>query len=140
MKKVMSLLLLMLSCAGAFAAPGALWTSDPVQPGQTVLVFGDGFGGCHEVHWERLPDRPGDQARFGTATPLQVRPKSVKFLLPTSVPSGVFRAVLATPNGKVLVWINRPQVLWTQGDQGQNHAGLPAMDRVPYQVVRFCSL
>ncbi|MBV9848209.1 MAG: right-handed parallel beta-helix repeat-containing protein, partial [Armatimonadetes bacterium] len=116
MKTLLCLMALLTPGLGA-AAPVALWTSDPVLPGQTVLVFGDGFAGCHRVHWERLPDMAAGRAA-GDVAPLQVRPRSVKFVLPASVAPGVFRAAISTPGGSVNVWINRPQITWAQGDAG----------------------
>jgi hypothetical protein len=113
--------LLPLFCSSSLhAAPVALWVSDPVLPGQTVLVFGDGFTGCKSVHVERLPDSPGARDLRADVPVLQAGPKSVKFLLPSSMPDGVFRATVRSDFGSVSALIDRPQVLWAQGDYGSN--------------------
>ncbi|HEY3332271.1 MAG TPA: LamG-like jellyroll fold domain-containing protein [Capsulimonadaceae bacterium] len=104
----------------AVAAPVVLWASDPVAPGQTVLVFGDGFDGCKSVHWERIPDKPGGRAYMGDVAPVQVRQKSVKFVLPATVPQGVFRATIRVGASSATVVVNRPQVLWAQGNAGSS--------------------
>ena len=46
---------LLLSLASqAVAAPAVFWASDPVQPGQTVVVIGEGFGEKPKVEISRL--------------------------------------------------------------------------------------
>ena len=48
---------LLLGLAGpVVAAPTVFWASDPVQPGQTVVVIGEGFGEKPKVEIIRLPD------------------------------------------------------------------------------------
>jgi len=110
------LLALTILPSSALSAPVALWTSDPVAPGQTVLVYGDGFAGCRSVNWERLPDSSDGHILSGYTEPLQVRPKSVKFALPASAPAGIFRASIGSQSGSVTVTI----ILWAQGDSGTN--------------------
>jgi hypothetical protein len=94
------------------------WVSDPVAPGQTVLVYGDGFSGASAVRWERLADVTGTKAVTGTVTPAQARPHCVKFVLPPNVRPGMFRAKIDTPSGTAEIEINKPQLLWAQGDAG----------------------
>lgn len=106
------------SLAVASEAPVALWVSDPVKPGQTVLVFGDGFAGSRSVQLSRLADTSSGRAVTVTVAPAQVRQRSVKFVVPTSFSPGVYRATASTPHGAVTVLVNRPQVLWAQGDRG----------------------
>ena len=91
----------------ALAAPVVLWVSEPVQPGQTALVFGDGFEGCRRVV-------AGGQA----VQPEQVRPRSVKFVVPAALQPGVTPVEIIAPSGKVAFLLNRPALIWAQGDRG----------------------
>src|SRR5437763_1094390 len=104
--------------AVGYTAPVALWVSQPVAPGQTVMVFGDGFGGCKNVRVDRLPDRIRSKRSTVLVTPSQVSPKCVMFTLPASQPGGVFRASIATVAGLCEILVNRPQLTWVQGDAG----------------------
>ena len=95
--------------AAAFppSAPVVIWVSEPVRPGQTVLVFGDGFGAVRSVRLEQGERRV-------TSRCLQTRPHSIKALVPRTFAPGPFllRA------GGVSVWVNRPRIDWMLGDAG----------------------
>ncbi|MDR3709452.1 MAG: hypothetical protein P4L33_14215 [Capsulimonadaceae bacterium] len=112
------------ACASLFvaapvsAAPSVFWVSDPVAPGQSVIVFGDGFTGCSKINWERLPDKAGSRSLTGSAAPLQAGQHSVKFTLPDNMKPGIFRVKIDTPSGPASIELNRPQVTWAQGDAG----------------------
>ncbi len=120
-------ILALLVPAAAIARPTALWVSDPVRPGETVMVFGDSLSGCQSVSVARQPDgpsgspsgaRPALQGMAQVVRPALVRPHAVDFSLPTGALPGLFHATLSTPQGAVTVWVNRPQLLWAQGDVG----------------------
>lgn len=87
--------------------PVVLWVSEPVRPGQTVLVFGEGFSGVRSVVIEQ-------GKRRAVVPSAQTRARSVKVVLPRGFASGPF--VLRT-TGLVLP-VNHPKVLWVQGDAG----------------------
>ena len=38
--------------------PVVFWVSDPIEPGQTALLFGDGIGADVVAAGERVPDEP----------------------------------------------------------------------------------
>ncbi|MCA1596653.1 MAG: right-handed parallel beta-helix repeat-containing protein, partial [Chloroflexi bacterium] len=149
---VAGLLLAPWSPCRAAASPVAFWVSQPVRPGETALVFGSGFAGCGQVRVARAPDTPArlplpsgvgdapDVEAAVTASPLanwpsvSVRPAQVdspcvKFVLPAGDQPGVFLSEIETPGGRATVWINRPKILWAQGDAGQS-AGTGGFIRV----------
>ena len=124
-----ALLLLPLTVTASRANPVVLWGSDPVRPGQTALLFGDSWDGCSSVRLERLRDadlplKGSPRSLLATSVdirmvkPLQVRPRSVKFLIPPDWAPGVFRVTVETPGGRTETLLNRPQILWAQGDRG----------------------
>lgn len=118
---------------GADPAKGPLpivfWTSDPVWPGDLVLGYGAGLSGAENIRVVRLADGPrGGPGREGfvprgsvrSVGPLQSSDHSVKFVLPENLKPGVFGVQLETPKGRTaVVWLNRPDVWWCQGDRGQ---------------------
>ncbi|MGC8667817.1 MAG: LamG-like jellyroll fold domain-containing protein [Chthonomonadales bacterium] len=112
--------------AAAHASPVVFWVSQPVQPGDTALVFGSGLGTTRLVKIWRLADgpvkNPSAQVRLpgsGLALrPVQLDDRAAKFILPPHWKNGVFVARLLTPGGSTDVWINRPAILWAQGDAG----------------------
>lgn len=122
----------LLACAvQAPAMPRVLWASDPVAPGQAVLLFGDGLEQVSRIELARLPDDPPGALAAPSfppgavpCEPLQPSPCSVKFRLPAGLKPGVFACRLITPEGvSAPVLLNRPTAWWVQGDQGT--AGSP---------------
>ena len=114
-------------CVPLLAHAGTvLYVSDPVRPGETVMVIGDGFQDVKSVRLVRLSD--GDPGKPGAAIPttpgaievrnLQPRPQSLKFVIPASQLAGVFRAEVTDPTGKCAFLVNVAQPVWLQGDTG----------------------
>lgn len=112
----------------ADAAPTAavFWVSQPVGPGETVLVYGSALGTTTRVDLWRIPDGAAQTPEVRSepsGSPISLRPAqvddhAVKFIVPSQWRNGVFRANLLTAAGSVRVWINRPSILWAQGDAG----------------------
>ncbi len=118
-------------CAGAAvarAAPTVLWASSPVGPGQTVMLFGDGFGADVSVGlWTTgreppglPPDKPSPPT--GPGRPLEVRSHSRADCLLVGLPEGPAPAVYVLRVGSGgqtsdPVYLNRPQIEWWLGDQ-----------------------
>ncbi|MBI2300208.1 MAG: hypothetical protein HYU66_14895 [Armatimonadetes bacterium] len=120
-------LLLCLPAARLLAAPTVFWASDPVRPGESVLVFGDGFGTAPGLALTRLADGPaGTPAERAVAWPKVIaEPKpfdacdsSLRFTLPASSKPGVFAFRLTAGGGSTVGLLNRPVVWWLQGDRG----------------------
>lgn len=111
--------------AGA-AGPAVFWASDPVRPGEAVVVIGDGFGERPAVEVVRLPDDAATQpaplefnwSGAAKAEVLQSSAQSVKFALPADAKPGVFGYRITSPDGNATGLLNRPRIWWAQGDLG----------------------
>ena len=110
------------------AAPSIFWVSDPVQPGEVVMVEGANWGDSPriELSWLR-DDKPGQPAVGAPAiqnsvvlTPLQVTASSVKFLVPADWKSGVYSFQVSADDAKSAPeLVNAPDPWWQQGDWGK---------------------
>ena len=112
--------------AGVGVTPIVFWASDPVRPGEAVLVTGDGLTADCAVELFRLADEPAGQPQAIRWPDMAVKPEvlqprgqSLKFVLPADLGPGVvaFRvrsgeAVSATR------LLNVPDPWWCQGDAG----------------------
>lgn len=109
-------------CLGlyAFAKPVVFWCSDPIGPGDTVMVFGSGFKGCDKIQVSLKSNSllSRSTSHLITVKPFQVDERCVKFQIPAEYPEGIYTATIHTPHGTASITINRPQILWIQGDQG----------------------
>ncbi len=110
--------------SGAWAAPAVFWASDPVGPGETAVIIGEGLAGA-QVQVVRAPDgpalTPAPPAPVGSGSPvaaLQPSRGSLKFIVPASFRPGQFRFRLTTPEGATDGCLNTPVVWWLQGESG----------------------
>ncbi len=113
--------------------PVVFWHSDPVLPGETVLVSGYGFDENTTVEICRMSDgvagAPGKQKQKALkktrtkVSPLQRSAESVKFLVPAHWGSGIFCYRLRTKN-TCSEWnfLNVPDCWWFQADAGEDAA------------------
>jgi hypothetical protein len=110
------------------APPSVFWVSDPVQPGEVVMVEGANWGTSPriELNWlgDDKPGQPmvGDAAIQKTAVliPLQVTASSVKFMVPADWKSGVYSfQVSVNDTRSAPELINAPDSWWQQGDWGK---------------------
>jgi len=125
---VRTLLILIFVASACPAAPVVLWASDPVRPGETALVFGEGFERTTSIEVVRLDDGPpGDPPPPGsvvargeavTVEPIQPRPRSVKFVIPLTFRMGVYACRIRTDSGDAVAVLNRPGAIWLHGDAG----------------------
>lgn len=128
MKPLETVALILLVAAGpGGSAPVVFWASDPVQPDDTVLVAGSGFGSTPGVALLRLSDgNPGTPATRTSwrgkplaLSPVQPSDTSVKFLLPKTLRPGVYLFRVKGADGVTKpVRLNAPTVYWLQGDAG----------------------
>ena len=117
-----------LSGAAGAEAPTVFWASDPVRPGEAVLMAGSGLATTASVELARLSNRgPGSRveteaafpSRFETLKAVQPSDASVKFALPDGLRVGVYACRVVTVGGKSnCILINRPDAMWLQGDGG----------------------
>jgi hypothetical protein len=107
-------------------APVVFWASDPVRPGEAVIVVGHDFCAKPKLEIARLADgEPG-----GTKAPpawadggqnvevVQTSDQSLKFVVPSDMKPGVFAFRITTADGAVVQTLNRPQIWWAQADFG----------------------
>lgn len=109
------------------AAAQVYWASDPVGPGAAVMVIGDALGAQATVEIARLADTaagnpasahftwPGEGAKVEA---LQATENSLKFVVPATLPPGVFAYRITTASGTATGLVNRPAIWWTQGNLG----------------------
>lgn len=109
--------------------PVVFWVSDPVQPDDTVLVAGHGFGAAPQVAiaslrkgisgkpWqEPSPPKPSGTVQVEVVQP---SPESLKFVLPGKMRDGAYVAwVDSGDESSEPVYLNLPSVYWMQGDTG----------------------
>lgn len=110
--------------------PVVFWASTTVQPGETVLFYGDGLETTDDIRFLRLADEATDTPRPSSgfqrtpadgqpSTPLQPSNISVKVIIPEQLQPGVFVVWVHTSNGwSKPIFLNRPDPWWTQGDGG----------------------
>ena len=101
------------------------WASDPVQPGETVLLQGCDFAEA-TVEVARVDDSTphgtghAPDIQTWTATPvLQASDCSLKFVLPADWKPGVFACRVKDHQAtSATVLLNAPDPWWIQGDEG----------------------
>ncbi|MCK1294838.1 glycosyl hydrolase family 28-related protein [Bradyrhizobium sp. 30] len=106
---------------GAKAEPTIFWNSDPISPGETVLVVGNDLAGVKQVQIRRLANDPDhlsarDSKSF-EVEPAQVGDNSLKFVVPRSIGEGAY-SFSFTGTSSTSYQLNEPSVYWLQGDQG----------------------
>jgi len=99
---------------------GVFWVSEPVQPGDVVMLYGGGLREVSAVRLSRLPDAPvkapfvrpspSSSGKALKVTILQGDDACLKFVLPEGLKQGVFKVVV----GDKTVFLNRPKVEWCQ--------------------------
>ncbi|MDX9867262.1 MAG: glycosyl hydrolase family 28-related protein [Kiritimatiellia bacterium] len=94
------------------AEPAAVWVSQPVAPGEAVVVYGGPWTNVTEVTLEG-PKRE-------TVVPLKVTDDCVTFEYPPAWPLAAFDVRIRSGNGEAVRRVNAPDVWWVQGDAGQN--------------------
>src|SRR5262245_8882569 len=93
-----ALLVVSLVSGQAVAEPMVRWVSEPVAPGDVVLLYGDDLANLREVRIARLPDGDPGTPLAGPVRPeaswlrvpsIQPSRESLKFVLPASLAAGV---------------------------------------------------
>ena len=103
-------LVLLLVAQVALAAPHVFWVSDPVRPGEAVVVIGDGLAGA-QVRVGPLATRA-----LQPVPTIQPANGSLKFVVPAGLKPGLLACSLSTPEGQVERVLNAPQLWWAQGE------------------------
>ncbi|MBU0607736.1 MAG: right-handed parallel beta-helix repeat-containing protein [Armatimonadetes bacterium] len=133
MKAVLCLALSLLALSLAAAGPAVWQIQDPVQPGETVMLFGDGFGDKPQVLLGRADDdsagipggRGSTDVSYGEgATVLQASDQCLKVLIASKQKPGLYSLLVGDPRqAATAVLLNRPALWWMQTDWG----GKPAL-------------
>jgi hypothetical protein len=109
-------------------SPSIFWVSDPVQPGEVVMVEGANWGNSPNIELSWLQDDKPGQPPIGESaiqktvvlTPLQVTSSSLKFLVPADWKLGVYSfQVSANDLKSTSILVNAPVPWWQQGDWGK---------------------
>jgi hypothetical protein len=105
--------------------PRVLWHSQPVKPGQSVLIYGDDLAAA-QVVGGRLDDGPAGMPGDGKGavpdfksqplTVIQARERALKAILPDDAPGVYALTVGADPHSQRIL-VNAPQVWWGRGAQ-----------------------
>lgn len=108
--------LLLLANIGVEARPQVIWASDPVRAGETVLVRGDGFEPDAQVEVASVSGNA--KLKWRPAELLQQTPRTLKFVLPKNLGTGMFAYRIQTGGASSETrFLNSPQVWWMQGNE-----------------------
>lgn len=114
-------LLFTLVTAEAAANPTIFWSSDPVSPGEVVVVAGHDLLRVRDVEVKSLT---GDTSASATSAQalradiVQTSNHALKFVLPPGLPEGMYRFRLGGDGFSLTGYLNTPTIYWTQGDEG----------------------
>ncbi|MFA6293087.1 MAG: glycosyl hydrolase family 28-related protein, partial [Victivallales bacterium] len=109
-------------------SPSVFWVSDPVLPGEVVLVEGANWGAQPRVELSWLQDGKAAAAEPDKAvmrksvvvTPLQTTASSLKFLVPGDWKEGLYSFTVESAGVKTAPFVlNAPDPWWQQGDWGK---------------------
>ena len=100
-------------------SPQIVWASDPVRPGETLVVMGEGFRSNSVVE---LADSP-EAKTWTTLQPLQATEQSLKALVPKDLKLNTWACRVRHDNVVSAVeWVNEPDIWWLRGDNGNTSA------------------
>lgn len=100
----------------AFAAPHIFWASDPVGPGEAVVVMGDGLADA-QVKVAVIDRATGKLGQAVTCPVIQPLDGSLKLVLPVGPRAGsLYSMQITTPQGSITHVLNRPELWWVQSN------------------------
>ncbi len=116
------------AAAADAGTPLVIWHSQPVKPGQTVLLYGDALSAAKVTARRLSDDAPGDPGasvsgaetsadRREDLIPIQPRERALKVLLPAGAAPGVFALRVEAEGRRQTVLVNGPQLWWARGAQ-----------------------
>lgn len=104
--------------------PVLFWHSDPVAPNETLILSGGNFTSDAVVELSVVAE--GKEIcglEWTEVTPLQSTDVSLKAVIPSSWPTGIFACrVKQKESYSKTVFINAPDIWWKQGDEGLDRA------------------
>jgi hypothetical protein len=111
----------LLAAGPCIASPTIFSLSDPVGPGETAIVTGDGLGALKKVIITKIKDDPHSSngpVERQEVSPIEATNESVKFTVPKDFGPGVYHLELVSDDGTAGGYLNAPTVYWVQGDRG----------------------
>lgn len=99
--------------AGAAEKPEIFWASDPIRPGDTLMVQGHGFIPDAIVEVASAPGKPMKKLKI-----LDRTEQCLKALIPPDWKANVFELQVSTGAGKAAALLNRPGSIFWVGDLG----------------------
>lgn len=108
-------------------APVIVWHSDPVSPGETVLLQGGEFGEDAVLDFARVPDglktEEFSPEKWEVVLPLQASSWNLKGVVPSDQAPGIFLCRVRQEGGvSNIVALNAPDPWWVQGGHGEAEA------------------
>jgi hexosaminidase len=94
--------------------PEILWTSDPIRPGDTVMIQGHAFSEDAVVEASPAPGKPMQKLRI-----VDRSEQCLKALLPADWKANAFTIRISTGAGRATALLNRPAYLFWVGDLGK---------------------
>ena len=125
--------------------PVVFWVSDPIEPGQTALLFGDGIGADVVAAGERVPDEPvagpPQNAPAGRVAGEKLEVLQASDLCESGsvgqVGAGTLRPALKNQHGESLpILLNRTEAWWWRGGSRDVAAGVTSEVAVPGEELR----
>ena len=99
--------------ASAAEKPEIFWASDPIRPGDTLMIQGHAFGGDAVVEASPAPGTPVQKLEI-----LDRNEQCLKALIPANWKANVYELQVRTGAGKAAALLNRPGNIWWVGDLG----------------------
>jgi hypothetical protein len=109
---------LLLMSAFANAKPTIFWVSDPVQPGEAVMVIGDNLDADAKIEIREIGSRAKRGAPWSTIPPLQADNQAIKFALPAGGALRPYELRITAGDGAATATVNTPTIYWHQADEG----------------------
>ncbi len=109
-----------LTPATAIGAPTIFWASDPVGPGETVMLIGESLDGVTDVTVRQVGDRGVTVGRSRGITIKAESAQSLAAVLPGDIGDGLYQITLKTRQGSVRKTLNAPAIYWHQTDGGDH--------------------
>ncbi len=109
--------------ATAACAAEIFWVSDPVRPGETVLVTGEDFGAAPRVRVALLPEdgytaTPAASAVMDGDTLALKEAQQVALRIPSEWRAGIYKLEIDGEGRRATALVNVPRIYFVQGSSG----------------------
>lgn len=97
--------------------PAVYWSAEPVLPGQTAMLQGNGWAEGDVVAIQQGSD---DEFQIVPPADVSINSRSVCFVVPPNLAPGVCTCSVTSRTGELTWLLNMPQIWWCQADSGQS--------------------